>query len=200
MGERTTQGRFGTGNTAAKRHGLYSLLGTGRLPKGCHGVRRALARLRRELEAQERTRNGAGNGELTARQRALIGDALQAERRRLLAEWYMTTASDAGQLGPDQAAAFLRLAESAWEARRRAERALSERLGNGDPFAALLGGQGFAWDRVGGQGTLLDGPNAAAATGTRQKAAGAIPEPVDGAALVGLFAGGDDRGTDLADK
>jgi hypothetical protein len=125
--DRTTQGQARAGNRLATKHGIYSSLAVGSLPKGCSFIRRQLNAFRVLIEDRVREATGGKeqegpDGLLRA---ALIASAVEHERIRRLANWYMAERGDT--MPSDQAERFMGMAARATAER---DRVLREVLGN----------------------------------------------------------------------
>jgi len=180
-------GRFARGNRAACKHGLESGLGLGRYPKGCSTVKRHVGRFRRSLEAAARAQPGRKDRPLSVADHGLVLTACVHEKRRRLAEWWLASASDRGDLTTDQFISLNRVIAEAADAR---DRAVARLLASGGAFdlAALLGG-------ASGPPTPSDGSSRG--NGLPGRDEGATGHAGD---LTGLFPTGSDPASDLADK
>ncbi len=97
--DRTTKGQFAKGNKASMSSGLAHGLAHSRLPKGMSKLQRDLTRWRRHLEDGVRRKHGPT---LTAQQDGMIASAVVHERRRRLAERFLTLRWEAGDLGTEE--------------------------------------------------------------------------------------------------
>lgn len=84
--QRVDKGGAPAGNRNHLRHGTVSFLMTGRLPPGASYIRRALGRLRVELETAVRNQHG---GELSIYHASLVQSALRHEARACLLTRYL---------------------------------------------------------------------------------------------------------------
>jgi hypothetical protein len=181
---RTKEGRFSEGNAAATRHGLRATLCLSRLPKGAGGIRKRLNALARELAAKVREVRGR---EPTGQEREQIQLAQHAEKRRLLADWYLRRSCDAGTMVGETFVGLLRIGDAALEERLRLERELLR------PVSPTLSLPGF----LNGERPGQEAPGRGRA-GEAGLTTGFLSDTAD--AILGAVLGAEDRGAELRDK
>lgn len=140
------------GNRNAERHGVWSFLALGRLPKGGAYIRRLLGELRRELE----TRVSQAHGEVSLGHAALVTTVCRHEGRALLLSRYLALEGDGLKLM--DRVSVLESIGRATDARDKAIAALKLQRSPGDALSDF-----YAQLRAGAFDTPPDPPTAPAA-------------------------------------
>ena|ERR1700722_19050179 len=151
MPDRNAQGQAAKGNRLAMLHGLYSCLAIGSLPKGAGGIRRCLGRFRMLLAEVVRAKSVGRPPKEALRKEALAASAVEHERLRRLAMWYVARKGES--LTADQFTNFLATASRETDARDRNVAALCGDDAGHDLASLLgLGSPGSAQDASDGDG------------------------------------------------
>lgn len=120
------------GNTNASRHGTWSFLALGRLPKGASFIRRLMGGLRRELEKAV----AATHGEVSLPHAALVTTICRHEGRALLFSRYLALEGDGIKLA--ERVSILEAIGRATDARDKAIKALDlAASGDTDPWRQI---------------------------------------------------------------